>query len=79
MDKVRRWQHKMNSYYNRVSPSKLKNDLEKSGFRVLHVGNDYAHVRSVVSTSMSEVAATVEVNQDDDLFISLYEGNVVKK
>lgn len=79
MDKVYRWQNKMNSYYNRVSPSKLKNDLEKSGFRVLHVGNDYANVRSVVSASMSEVATTAEVNQDDDLFINLNEGNVVIK
>jgi acetate kinase len=66
MDKVNRWRERMNQYYNEVSPAQLKQDLELSGFRVLHIGENYTQVRSATSKSMAEVAAAAEINRDED-------------
>lgn len=68
----------MNRYYREVSPAQLKQDLELSGFRVLHVGENYSQVRSTASKSMAEAAATA-TNSEEDLFVELNTGAVVSK
>lgn len=80
MDKVIKWKEKMSRYYNEVSPDKLKQDLELAGFRVLHVGENYNQLRSVIMNSMTEIAASVEDNDKNEaLFIKLDTGVVVSK
>jgi len=80
MDKVIKWKEKMSRYYNEVSPDKLKQDLELAGFRVLHVGENYNQLRSVIINSMTEIAASVEDNDKNEaLFIKLDTGVVVSK
>lgn len=79
MDKVNRWRERMNRYYNEVSSTQWKHDLEASGFRVHHIGENYTEVRSAVSMSMAEVAATVELSTEEDLFIELNTGTVIAK